>query len=163
MINKCTKKHFLYIFLCSIIMTNNKEDLSDKNVIQNREIRFELLDQATKQTHWYEFLENWERENRGKNESSCIYWNWVCLREYIRRQYTWLKDKNWIEIYDWDIVYFDEYSKSGIVVYLKAKYMIKRLDKNRPRYVPEYTELSYREHEISVTWNIYQNPELLSE
>ena len=82
-------------------MTN--KPLSITNSIM-REIKFQLLDPIDNHIHWYERLEDGRRKNRWINESKDSYGNGIYQWVFIRRQYTWIKDKNWKEIYEGDIV-----------------------------------------------------------
>jgi len=69
-------------------------------------------------------------------------------------QYTWLKDKNWKKIYEWDIVKVWDYEWLEIVF-------------QDGRFIPllweddEYEDDWTRET-LEVIWNIYENKELLT-
>lgn len=69
-------------------------------------------------------------------------------------QYTWLKDKNWKEIYEGDILRV--WTINWIVKYFSWKYVI--VDKNDNF----LTEFYNSWHLFRIIWNIYENPELLN-
>ncbi len=131
-------------------MTDIKENTSWQG--ESRELKFRAWSEETGKMYSRENIQ--EVRNLQKLMS---------LKFVKTMQYTWLKDKNWKEIYEWDIVLFEEYNKTALVVYERAKYVLQWLDKDRPAHIPSTTELSYREFETNVIWNIYQNPELQSE
>ena len=67
-------------------------------------------------------------------------------------QYTWLKDKNWTPIYEWDIV---KYSNEFWTYIEEVKY-------NNWYYYPLIIiEDNHKitSNEVEVIWNIYDNPE----
>ena len=75
---------------------------------------------------------------------------WMWSDNYELMQYTWLKDKNWKEIYEGDIV-----------------------EKTLEDWIPNLTEeiiwknwgfypLTLYALECEIIWNIYENPELLT-
>ncbi len=69
-------------------------------------------------------------------------------------QYTWLKDKNWVEIYEWDIVSSNLWLLKWDVYYRQEwLYEIRWA----------WWLFEYDMWRFEVIWNINQNPELLSE
>ena len=83
--------------------------------------------------------------------------------KYQIMQYTGLKDKNSNEIYEGDIVHLDEYYGSGLnyeVIYDSGSWL---LVENKGVGMEDDDFLAhYREGEIKVIGNIYENPELLT-
>ena len=74
-----------------------------------------------------------------------------------KRQYTWLKDKNWKEIYEWDICISDEIK--WVIEFKDWSYDIyKDWD---IRYYSDSRSIYLDEFWIEVIGNIYENPELL--
>lgn len=119
-----------------------------------REIKFRAWDWEkmsrifTIQDIWYEWF-----------PSMC--YNFPEERDYIKEsivfmQYTWLKDKHWKEIYEWDIVDFWWANKQ--IVFDRWCFYMKDTE---PSMVPYILDIKYHE-ETEIIWNIYQNPELLN-
>jgi len=92
-----------------------------------REIKFKLYDNETKEFMWIVDLFN---------------------KETITIQYTWFKDKNWKDIYEWDIVrrHFEYPNEKQVII--QDLFDVLRLELD--------------ESKCEVIWNIYENPELLN-
>ena len=71
-----------------------------------REIKFRDWNPETKEMRYFD-LDWYDREEHNS------WWNIM--------QFTWLKDKNWIDIYEWDIICW-EFKKNTIVEYWKIYY-----------------------------------------
>lgn len=73
-----------------------------------------------------------------------------------KRQYTKLRDKNGVEVYDGDIVNIG--TKINFkVAYVMSAYVLS----NNTKSVCILLEIPYRNNDIEVIGNIYENPELL--
>lgn len=83
-------------------------------------------------------------------------------------QFTWLLDKNWNEIYFWDILAtsnskepYDTWDKEEFwftIVQEEENYLGIKYSK---WWVSDYADSCYNNQFIEVIWNIYENPELL--
>ena len=85
---------------------------------------------------------------------------------YILMQYTWLKDKNWKEIYEGDIM--SDWINKALVKYDMdyAAYVLKREDNNIflffTREVDKFSPLHINiPYNLEIIGNIYENPDLL--
>ena len=101
-----------------------------------------------------------------KYDTDTIWQIFDCFDEKYIMQYTWLSDRVWREIYEWDIIkYDDERSKPWEIKYYYWSYFIcKKGGSKFPMYdvsahtilVPNYMD------RYTVIWNIYENPELIT-
>ena len=102
-----------------------------------------------------------------KEEKVCVSWDWIKEAEFIYlldnedfipMQYTGLKDKNGVEIYEGDVIQTDGYAPCEII-YEAPKFMA--LWKNRNNLTWDLQSFVF--DEIEVIGNIYENPELLEQ
>ena len=142
--------------------------------MKQREIKFRVWDHNNK--NWALFANAIDIANGSVYEIG-MDWETV-LHETTIQQYTGLKDKNDLEIYEGDIISFDEYPNIifvvGWSVYEEVGWS---LYSNTPNAKPKYHELEqifnnielYEEYSMryfdqgvyKVLGNIFENPELL--
>lgn len=139
----------------------------------NREIKFEVL--LNNKHFGYEQINsfgNWEWTCTELNPSNLIKWTSGVMKEstingdIIRRQFTGLKDKNGVDIYDGDIVTGKFYSvEFGVVKWLNNRcgfYVVAQtvgtdiVNRN-----PFQSAFKMNCCKLEVIGNIYQHPELL--
>ncbi len=100
-------------------------------------------------------------------------WDLFDMPGYTIMQYTWLKDKNWKEIYEGDIL--EKYTEEVVPIdkellkLLPAWSVVPNALVNWADARIEYIEVTipwiyHRSDvdELTICWNIYENPELLS-
>lgn len=146
-----------------------------------REIKFRAWDKNLKimlnKKHWLkiEFFKNhwhWVWRDRIKWDEHLTPWSWSAHRftskEILLMQYTWLKDKNWKEIYEGDIV---KYKWENLLVEYITDLSWDYWWSEHPWFyfkfsydTDDWHELCYHtplNKECEIKWNIYENPELL--
>jgi uncharacterized phage protein (TIGR01671 family) len=106
------------------------------------------------------WFEHWHRSS---NEMKWIFikWDYYEIKTTPVMQYTWIKDKNWKEIYEGDIISFKRLKKENVpVVFIDDGFKISV--KTWPCST-RTTGLNYllSEYQCEVIWNIYENQELL--
>lgn len=123
-----------------------------------KEIKFRIFDKEKSKIRFDFIIETKSYE---KDFRKCIkdyYWN--ILDDIEIMQYTWLKDKNWNDIYEWDIVNYPDYWFEDVhtntwVVDFDLKNWI--FFSNRDSVGMEDIDF---DSEVEVIWNIFENPEL---
>lgn len=157
-----------------------QEDLKkvspDNSGSQNREIKFRAWDRNWEiMIYWYDILIHWDWQltifdDWERIDSKKDYWSFILM------QYTWLKDKNLVEIYEGDVVKRDDESnwkyRRFAVVKINPDIQFDCKDiwpvnwiKNSSDNLFRYGNFAYKDthNHLEIIWNIYQNTELLSE
>jgi len=82
--------------------------------------------------------------------------------DYIYMQYTWLKDKNWKEIYEGDIIkYKTNKIQFSLVQWISDWFkIVKRISPTSTRTSTLWHFIT--EYQCEIIWNIYENPDLLT-
>ena len=113
-----------------------------------REIKFRVWDKIEKE------IINWEKLQYNTQwflNSLLWEWNWKPM------QYTGLKDKNGLEIFNGDILYFEMYKDSWFVKYDEAKGAFVVVWNNPKEWCPTENEIAYRWKDCEIIGNIYEN------
>lgn len=143
------------------------ETLKIKKDWSDREIKFRLWSKEDFRFIEWEFYIslNW---NLYENQ----HWHIVLLPKdkYVIVQYTGLKDKNWKEIYEWDLLI--DKTKTWIDLIPRVVEFVSCNVTNwwHAPYVTQHwahwyssVKLNLVFDKVEIIWNIYENPELLSE
>lgn len=83
------------------------------------------------------------------------FWDWASLSHVPVMQYTGLKDKNGIEIYEGDILGLDSREPFGYVTFDKAGFRLET-SRDKSNFLHNYNRFN-----LQIIGNIYENPELL--
>lgn len=139
----------------------------------NIQIKFRAWDKILKMMLYWDEIENNELKTWLSYWKLFIAiqkrnWDWDELKIM---QYTWLKDKNWKEIYFWDILATSN-SNRDYDIWDKEEYgyttVLERKDELWVTFsnwhpVSEYEEDIYSMNFVEIIWNIYETPYLLKE
>ena len=102
--------------------------------------------------YWYHY-EEWHYANPCVSIIRSNEWQLYIVSPETIWQYTWLEDKNWVKIFEWDIInYYDK--KILEVKLIKWAFILNDCTK----YNIWYCEQKH----LEVIGNIYENPELLN-
>ena len=111
--------------------------------------------------------ETWEMMYNVWFDNTCKNWdNWI-----IFLQYTWLKDKNWKEIYEGYIVIHPSFTTwtPWLVIMHEGKWCMRwernecvHSAKQEYEIIEHFTPLFQWNGEVEIIWNIYENPDLLT-
>ena len=142
-----------------------------------REIKFRAWDTKdnTMWEAWNPYVSQFQAIEIADKLCAWRFIKWEEKHQYIFTQYTWLKDKNWKEIYEGDIVrilYTDWGSKSQDDTRTLEQYLIDISHKAQVVFMwDRYWLRCWEKYDsifpwahwfIEVIWNIYENPELIS-
>lgn len=80
--------------------------------------------------------------------------------KFVLMQYTWLKDKNWQEIYEGDVMQDGRFVDTDYGSFVLSKW---KGEHATVQYFPDIIKYDMKLFkELEVVWNIYENPELLA-
>lgn len=115
-----------------------------------REIKFRAWSNETKT------MINWESIKELKNLQKLMSLYFVTLQ-----QFTWLKDKNWVDIYEWDILkYKTNKNQYSDVEYMYDWFKIRSVRTSTTTVVSNL-EYFLDKYACYVVWNIYENHDLI--
>lgn len=127
-----------------------------------REIKFRAWHKDTKRMYKTIYINI-------NDENIQVVFNWYRtvfpIEDFELLQYTGLKDKDWKEIYEWDIL--QRFQKDGIPyskVYVvpPIQEFIDKLSASSWKWMEEYIKILYDIPNKIIIWNIYENPDLLN-
>lgn len=102
--------------------------------------------------------EPWESIQYSENTPLIFIWDYINDKSnWITAQYTWLKDKNWKEIYEWDIMkscYWD----LTTIIFNDENW---RFEWNKSFWCSHKDMKDLLRYGWEIIWNIYENPNLL--
>lgn len=142
-----------------------------------REIKFRAWDLETETMHIVCNIEIYNNDDELWNkwevfyewfDTSRYFWNNKDYEQCKIIQYTWLKDKNWVEIYEGDIIQYKTYSKNTLwfaVVWYSNSWCWYILQNKELQVIWNLWKWNIPNllycWEYEIIWNIYENPELL--
>jgi len=134
-------------------MDSSNKVLSDTGVSMNREIKFKIRDNSIKDFlyEWWKTIRQLMQENI-RVHSDCIF-----------LQYTWLKDSDWVEIYEGDILWFKRKVKEFVQVKYYDDWYKCSVRTSPVSTITTWLRYFLEKYNCYISWNIYQNHELLSE
>ena len=127
-----------------------------------REIKFRAWDEQKKVMHFdFQFIKSGDRGNdwiifQSDKENFNGNFNPYFSQQLKIMQYTGLKDKNGVEIYEGDIVNVHSYTVTGLgkVGFNKGSFVFNKFEYPTSQVLHSFSE-------IEIIGNIYENPELL--
>ncbi len=142
-----------------------------------REIKFRAWDDEYKLMLYPKahYVSTWEFNTQEVKDKAWLYYNiwelynpesneYVSISSYklTTMQYTWLKDKNWKEIFEGDIIKY----KTNKIQFSLVQWIsdwFKTVKKISPTSTRTSTLWNFiAEYQCEVIWNIYENPDLLT-